>query len=400
MAVPRHTRAMATRGPSVFKDRAKLSFDFVPDRLLHREAQIQRLQSLFRPLLDAGTSSTAFLHGPVGTGKTHVSRRFASDFGRAALETGKAVEHVVVNCRQRMGEDAILLWVLRKFDERFPDRGFSLAEKLNTLRGQLEKRKVHLILILDEIDALLKKSGAELVYTFTRWSEEGGRSTVSLILISQKADALERLDAASRSTFRRGNEVAFAKYTRDELWDIARYRADLAFHPATVPDEVVDLVADMAAEDGDARRAVELLLYAGQAAEDGGAEEVGPEHVREAKGEVHPTHVEDRIKQLDVARKLVLLAVARKARKKTYVTTGEAEDAYAVVCEEFGEKPRGHTQFWKYIKDLDALGLVEAKPSGEGVVGKTTIISLPEVPARSLAQLLEATLGKRPAAGK
>ena len=400
MAVPRHTRAMAVRGSSVYKDRGKLSFDYVPDRLLHRDAQTQRLQSLFRPLLDAGTSSTAFLHGPVGTGKTHLSRRFASDFGKAALETGKAVEHVVVNCRQRMGDDAILLWVLRKFDERFPDRGFSIAEKLNTLRGQLEKRKVHLILILDEIDALLKKSGPELVYTFTRWSEEGGRSTVSLILISQKADALERLDAASRSTFRRGNEVAFAKYTRDELRDIARYRADLAFHSATVPDEVIDLVADMAAEDGDARRAVELLLYAGQAAEDGGAEEVGPEHVREAKGEVHPTHVEDRIKQLDVARKLVLLAVARKAKKKAYVTTGEAEGAYAVVCEEFGEKPRGHTQFWKYVKDLDALGLVEAKPSGEGVVGKTTIISLPEVPARTLAQLLEASLRKRAAPEK
>ena len=77
------------------------------------------------------------------------------------------------------------------------------------------------------------------------------------------------------------------------------------------------------------------------------------------------------------------------------MTTGEAEDAYAVVCEEFGEKPRGHTQLWKYIRDLDALGFIDAKVSGEGVVGKTTMISLPGIPAKLLADNIEATLKRR-----
>jgi cell division control protein 6 len=357
---------------------------------------MQRLQSLFRPLRDAGISSTAFLRGSVGTGKTHLSRRFASDFAKSAAEAGRGVEHVVVNCRQRMGDDAVLLAILRKFDERFPDRGFSMTEKLNTLRGQLEKRKAHLIVILDEIDALLKKSGPQLVYTFTRWSEEGGRSTVSLILISQKAEALDKLDEASRSTFRRGNDVEFEKYTREELRDIAQYRADLALHPATVPDDVVDLIADAAAEDGNARRVVEILLLAGLAAEDEGAAEVAAEHVRTATGHVHPSFAEERLKNLDVARKLVLLAIARKAQRKAAITTGEAEDAYGVVCEEYGEKKRGHTQFWKYLNDLDALGLVDAKLSGEGVVGKTTIIKVPEIPAKALAKQIEASLPHRP----
>ena len=382
-------------GPGVFKDQSKLSFDFVPETLLHRDRQMERLQTLFRPLRDAAIASTAFLRGSVGTGKTHLSRRFAAEFAKSAAEAGRAVEHVVVNCRQRMGDDAVLLAILRKFDERFPDRGFSMTEKLNTLRGQLEKRKAHLIVILDEIDTLLKKSGAQLVYTFTRWSEEGGRSTVSLILISQKAEALDKLDEASRSTFRRGNDVEFAKYTRDELRDIARYRADLAFHPGTVSDDVVDLIADAAAEDGNARRIVEILLLAGLAAEDEDLGEVGAEHVRTATGHVHPSFAEERLANLDIARKLVLLAIARKAQRKAALTTGEAEDAYGVVCEEYGEKKRGHTQFWKYLNDLDALGLVDAKLSGEGVVGKTTIIKVPEIPAKVLAKQLEATLPRR-----
>jgi cell division control protein 6 len=382
-------------GRSVFKDPTKLSFDFVPDKLLHRDAQLHRLESLFRPMLDATTPSTAFLYGPVGTGKTHLSRRFASDFAKAAAEAGKGVEHVIVNCRQRMGDDAVLLAILKKFDERFPDRGFSIPEKLSTLRGQLEKRKLHLIVILDEIDALLKKSGPQLVYTFTRWSEEGGRSTISLILISQNADALEKLDDASRSTFRRGNALEFPKYTREELRDIARFRADFAFHPGTVSEDVLDLIADAAESDGDARRVIEILLYAGQHAEDEGAEEVGPENVRVATGHVHPTYAEERLKGLDTTRKLVLLAIARKAQKKASLTTGEAEEGYAVACEEYGEKKRGHTQFWKYLKELDALGLIDAKLSGEGVVGKTTIIKVHEIPAKALAKQIEGTLQRR-----
>lgn len=400
MRAPGIRAPMAARGTTVFKDQGKLSFDHVPERLLHREKQAHRLRSLFRPLVEAGVPSTAFLYGPVGTGKTHASRRFALDIAKDAAGAGKAVEHTIVNCRQRMGDDSVLLAILRKFDERFPDRGFSIPEKLQTLRGQLEKRRSHLIVILDEIDALLKKSGPELVYTFTRWSEEGGRSTVSLILISQKADALEDLDAASRSTFREGNAVEFPWYTRGELIDIARYRADLAFHPRTVADDVLHLIADVAAEQGNARKVVELLLYAGLAADDEGAEEVSAEHVRGAKAEVLPTYVEERLRGLDATRKLVLLAIARRAKKKAYITTGEAEEAYTVVCEEFGEKKRGHTQFWKYLKELDALGLIDAKLSGEGVVGKTTIISVPEIPAKTLGQHIEASLRKRSAPGK
>jgi len=137
---------------------------------------------------------------------------------------------------------------------------------------------------------------------------------------------------------------------------------------------------------------VELLEKAGMLADEEAAEEIAPEHVRGAKAHVHPTDVEERLAQLDVPKKLVLLAVARKIRKKTYITMGETESAYEVVCEEYREKPRAHTQLWKYVRELDALGLIDTKLSGEGVVGKTTLISLPEIPSKVLCDNLERTL--------
>ncbi|TMA01098.1 MAG: AAA family ATPase, partial [Methanobacteriota archaeon] len=384
-------------GPSVFKDPGKLSFDYLPDKLVHREKQTQRLFSLLRPIVEAGASSNAFLYGAVGTGKTHTAKRFCLDFRKYASESDRAVDWDVVNCRQRMGDDAVLLRLLQHFDPHFPERGFSIAEKMESLRKHLEKHKLHFIVILDEVDALLKKSGADLIYSFARIAEEGTttKGNISMILISQRPNALEYMDPAALSTFRRSNVVEFPRYDRTELEDIVQGRVALAMHPGTVDDDLINLIADIASEFGDARYAIELLEKAGMLADEERAEEVAAEHVRGAKSHVHPIDVEERLGLLDVPKKLVLLSIARKSRKKAYITMGEAEEAYAVVCEEYGEKPRAHTQFWKYVKELDALGLVDTKLSGKGEVGKTTLISLPEIPAKVLADNLERSLKRR-----
>lgn len=384
-------------GPSVFKDPGKLSFDYVPEKMRHREKQMQRLFSYLRPIAEAGASSNAFLYGPVGTGKTHTAKRFCQDFRKFAAERDRAVDFYPVNCRQRMGDDAVLLALVRHFDAHFPERGFSIAEKLETLRRHLEKLKIHFIVILDEVDALLKKSGADLIYSFARIAEEStaAKGNVSMILISQRPNALEYMDRAALSTFRRSNVVEFPPYDRKELRDILADRVGLAMHPGTVEDDLVDMISDIAAEFGDARYAIELLEKAGMLADEESAEEVVPEHVRGAKAHVHPTDVQDRLARLDVPKKLVLLAIARKIRKKAYITMGDAESGYEVVCEEYGEKPRAHTQLWKYVRDLDALGLIDTKLSGEGVVGKTTLISLPEIPAKVLCDNLERSLKRR-----
>ena len=384
-------------GPSVFKDRAKVSFDYVPEKLPHREAQVQRLFSIFRPVGDSGLAANAFLYGSVGTGKTHTAKRFCEDFRVYANKQGRGLDHVHVNCRQKMGDDAVLLHILKHFDARFPDRGFSIPEKLDSLRKWLEKQQVHLVIILDEVDVLLKKSGSELVYTFSRFGEEAGKGNVSLILISQRRDAIDRLDAAAMSTFRRTNTVEFPKYAQEELADILKVRVGLAFYPGTVDNGIIDLIADIASEYGDARYAIDLLEGAGAAADAEIAGEVGPEHVRIAKAGVTQSDLQERLHELDKPQRLVLLGIARKIRRKTYITTGEAEEAYGLVCEEFHEKRRAHTQFWKYLQDLDAMGLIDAKKSGEGVVGKTTMISLPGIPAKVLSDNIETTLKRRKA---
>ena len=145
-----------------------------------------------------------------------------------------------------------------------------------------------------------------------------------------------------------------------------------------------------AAEGGDARYAVDLLWRAGKYADASGSREVLPEYVREAIVNVYPTVEKNLISSLGIHQKIFLLGIARifKQTQAAYVPMGEAEEAYAIVCEEHGKKRRGHTQLWKYVQELSALGIIGTKPSSVGQRGKTTLISLLKIPAVDLEEEL------------
>jgi cell division control protein 6 len=377
----------------LFKDLSKLSFDYVPERLVHRETQWEKMWMLFRPVLEGGASQTAFLIGSVGTGKTAMTKRFCLDFADEYRKRGGAIDFLVVNCRQRSSENAVLLRLVTHFDEGYPDRGFSSAEMLRAIRRHVNKKKLHLMVVLDEADVLLKKGSGDLIYNLSRFDEEtvGGKGSISLILVSQRY-VLDMLDPASLSTFRRANAINFDRYNSDELKDIISDRVELAFFQDTVRDDSLDLIADIASEWGDARFAIELLEKAGMLAEEEGTDLVDAEHVRAAKALTYSVVTESRIEELDTQRKVVLLAIARTMKDRAYVTTGEVEENYRIATEEFDVRSRGHTQFWSYLKDLSNQGLIETKVAGDASGGRTTYISLPDIPSKVLRERLESIL--------
>ncbi|MCK5562050.1 MAG: orc1/cdc6 family replication initiation protein, partial [Thermoplasmata archaeon] len=270
----------------------------------------------------------------------------------------------------------------------FPDRGFSVDEMLDSLRKHLTKNKCHLIVVLDEVDVLIKKSGSNLIYLLTRFNEENlsGANTVSLILISQH-NILDMLEAAALSTFKRTNAIELNKYSIKELVDILIQRIGLAFKSNVIDTEAVDFIADIAAREGDARLAIELLWKSGLATNDKREGRVTSEHVRIAKSNI--TTIDNKLDDLGLHEKLILMMLARALKKGgAYTTTGDVEKLYRVVCEEYNQKARGHTQFWSYIKSLDAYGFIYANKSGEGIIGNTTVISLTDIPAKELEEML------------
>lgn len=376
-----------TAGKSVFKNQRVLSFDYVPPKLVHRDAQMKKLIMLYRPVVEQNVSQNVVLMGSVGTGKTATAKRFCMDLKDYAEKHEKAVDWALVNCRQRNSESSVVLHIVNHFQPNFPDRGFSITEMLRILRKDLEKRKLHLLIVLDEADMLLKKAGSDIIYKLTRFGEEkvDGRELVSLMLISQK-NVYDMLDPASASTFKRTNVIEFGKYTTEEIRDIVAQRASLALNEESISQDSIDLIAEVSSEWGDARFAIEILEKAGMLADEEGAGKISVEHVRAAKAEAYSSITESKLTGLDVHQKLALLGIARASRGKAYITTGDAESAYKIASEEYNQKPRAHTAFWGLMKDLDMLGIVSAKKSGPGISGKTTVITLLDIPAKVLEE--------------
>ena len=368
---------------SVIKNLKALDFDYVPDEIIHRDDQLKFLAQMFKPLL-SNVSQNVVIRGPVGTGKTVVAKKFCSSLREIARKEGLNIEYVHVNCRKRSTDAMVLLGVINYFDVRFPDRGFSVQEMLEVLRKHLSRRDAHLLLVLDEADALLKKSGSDLIYSLTRFSDDStfGKIPISVILISQR-DVISMLEPSTVSSFKRSNVVFLDKYSRDELLDIVDQRVKLAFNHGAVDRDSVELIADIASEWGDARFAIELLWKAGISADRQHVDVVTPEHVRAAKAETYSVITETKLRKLSFHQLLTLYAVSKRLKKDgtAYVNTGDAEKTYAVTCEEFNEKPRSHTMFWSYLKEIEGAGFINIKLSGKGQVGTTQLISLPDIPA-------------------
>ncbi len=379
---------------SVFRDASKLLPDYVPSVLVHRDDEFRYLTRVFKPVIEDRASQRVLITGSVGVGKTALARRFGEELKPAAKGRGLNLSYLHVNCRKDRTPYAVLTKLVQHYNPRWPARGLGPEKLLDMVVDYLNKHDAYLTLTLDELDFFAQLNGPDLLYSLTRAAEESGTpNRISIVAISRDKNFLRSLDTATQSTFMH-NVLALDRYTAPQLVDILNNRIREAFKVGTVNEDTVALIADIAARWGDARLALELLWRAGMTADGENAGEVMPEHARRAKAEVYPEVKREVIRDLQLHEKLFLLAVARKLKisKRAYALTGEAEKSYRVVCEEYDEEPRKHTQIWEYLNRMEGLGLVDLQPSGERHRGKSQRISVPDIPVVTLERELERLL--------
>lgn len=385
------------RGATVFKDEGKLSFDYIPSHLPHREEELRILSRAFRPIIEnpGKFSPTTIIRGYIGTGKTVLTKRFGNDFASFASARKINFKYIHVNCREEGSFYNILKnIILQHFEKDFPHRGFSSQELLNILAEILDKRNYHVIITLDELEALIRKEGSEPLFNLTRLYEDKPPNALkrfSLICIFREPDceeAFKLLDKSTLSTIG-FNTIRLEKYNPLQLKNILKHRVEEAFKENTVSSDTTDLIADLGGNYGDARFSIELLWLAGKYADKEGSSKVQPEHVRAAQTYAHPSLKIEDLRITELHEKFLMLAVARllKNSASAYLSIGEIEKEYRLICEEFNETPRAHTQIWKYVKNLSITGMISTKISGEGQRGKTTMIGL-YVPSEKLEKEL------------
>lgn len=121
----------------ILRDISKISLDYVPDSLPHRENELSKLVYIFKDLMNTFNnpdydSVTVLILGEKKTGKTVTIKRFGLDLEKYIINKKfQSTLHFAyrhVNCIRYRTVYSIFISVIQSFVPEFPIRGFSTLE--------------------------------------------------------------------------------------------------------------------------------------------------------------------------------------------------------------------------------------------------------------------------------
>ena len=361
--------------------------DYVPEHLPFRDDQITSVAQVLSPLLHSSKPSNLLIYGKTGTGKTAATKHVLSKLATASKNNGIHATFVYSNVRMAGTEYRVLAELAAQTGLSVPFTGLAVSEVLSRLQGQIKTKKLHTVLVLDEIDYLVKLFGDRLLYDLTTSSDAIAPGFLSIVGISNDLQFKEELGARVLSRLSE-EEIVFPPYTAQELTAILRERADFAFSAGAYTDASINLCAALSGlEHGDARRAVDLLRIAGEVAERDGSKLLDDKHVRIALQKIDQDRVSDALKSLPLHAKLVLIATVRNSPDNNR-SSGSIYEYYTNLCNTSGLEALTTRRVSGLITELDTLGLVSAALVNYGRYGRTKKVT-PQISQDTLRQAFQ-----------
>ncbi len=363
-------------GKQIFRNnREILRPSYIPGDLPHRQGQINQLAQITVTALKGERPSNVLVFGKTGTGKTAVVKYLGNEIKKADSELNKVI-FLYMNCEVVDTQYGVLQNIgnqfIQDFEDRIPFTGWSTERVYNILREKVDDQNRVIIIVLDEIDKLVYKSGDDVLYHLSKINDDLKNSRVSVIGISNDLKFTEFLDPRVKS--RLGEEkLVFPPYNAEQLQDILHQRAALAFDEGVLEGAVIPLCAALAAQEhGDARRALDLLRIAAEIAERSNDDHITEAHVYKAKNKIELDCVTEAVKTLPTQSKLVLLGILINEEKNNgRLTTGDVYETYRDLCKVVGVACLTQRRVTDLISELDMLGIIHARVKSFGRGGRT-----------------------------
>jgi len=366
---------------SIFINKESLSIKYTPDTIPHREECISNLAKILAPALKHEKPSNVFIFGKTGTGKSLCTSYVCSQLEQIAAKKGVNLSVIYVNCKMRKVADTeyrLIAQLSRKFGQDIPATGLPTDEVYNLFFKAIDTPPTKtIILVLDEVDTLIKKCGDGILYNLTRINQELKNAKVAIVGISNDIMFISNVDPRVKSSLNQ-EELVFPPYDATQLKDILTERSKIAFSPETITDGVLSKCAAYAArEHGDARRALDLLRVAGELAERLNKDKLEESDVDSADEKIESETIEEVVKKLPKQSQAVLYSAILILRsREPPVYTGEVFDVYKSICVRTASKPLTQRRVSDLISELDMLGVMNAKVISKGRFGRTREISI------------------------
>lgn len=357
---------------TIFKTKEYLDHRFIPETLPHRNEQIESIAKYWVEALNNITPPDITLYGKTGTGKTSATLYAKKQLEEIASERNLNIRIEYLRCTDFNTEYQILAQLCQKLGKPVPFRGWTKAEVVNTFRSLFTKnvlgKDMILIVILDEIDVVLKNDGDSILYTLTR------TDNVAITSISNYVDFKKFIKPKVKSSLR-DREIVFPPYNAAQLQDILKERSQLSFKEGVISSGVLSYCAALAAkEEGDARYALDLLKTSGEIADEIGASEVNRNFVEEAKDRIEHNKIYDVIVTLPIQQQRVLETIKDLTEKKKEITSGKLYESYQKLAKSDAVSYR---RLFDFVNELEMLGLISTNTISRGRGrGRTNIITL------------------------
>jgi len=369
----------------IFLDRSKLSARYIPDELHHREREISLLMTMFKDSYikpEQFLFSTPQIVGRSGIGKTSTIIKFSGMLENEFTKAGLTLKVAYINLKLQGGNKyAVYRFLLEKIAPELPSQGLSAEEMLRYLLSYLYENKLYTLIILDEIEFLLRSNkDSGIIYDFTRLNEfdlSKHCNVIGVLFIARSTDFHDKIDSSELSTLGR-IPIEFLPYSEEQISDILVTRSSESFNPKVVGTDIIDevsLITTSSQVGGDVRYALDLLLYAGNLAEANGSDRITLEQIRKVHGYSRPSITMEDLKELPKSYLLALMAILKvqSKRKKQYVELKEIR-AYALELAE--EQKIKKFEFEDCMNDLLDRKIIEMKSLKEIGMNITSLVEL------------------------
>ena len=378
-----------TPGDFPFRNRNALLDDWTPDEMVGRDEELEEYHGALQPAINESQPDNIFLYGKTGVGKTAATKFLLDRLERAAREHNVTIHTKVINCDGLDTSYRVAVELVNTFREadKISETGHPRSKVYDMMWQTFDDIGGLIVIVLDEIDHLQDDS---LLYQLSRARENDNidNARVSVVGISNDLGYRDRLSPKVRSSLCE-RSINFTAYDAGELEEVLGQRKSIAFKDDVIDQGIIRLCAAYGAkESGDARKALDLLLKAGDIAQEENANIVDENHVRRGRDLIQREEVTRGILGLNEHERILLYALtAFESSDKSPVRSRDLYRRYESFCKQAQTDSLTSRWMHDHLDELEMLGLVTIKKMNEGSTGgqyKTIALN------QDLAPVLEA----------
>lgn len=353
--------------PKTRPDRIRTPLDpqSIPRAIVGREEERSALNHALR---EAGQTDNLYLYGPRGTGKTAVVRTVLNGLS-------KNVTTCYLSCIRHDTQYKILKQLYRLLTGERIGQGYHTAQIQQRIKEQIAGRDI--VVVLDEIDFLLKNDGNDLLYYLSRMDNTGNLTVIGIS--ANHPDLSSVIEERTYSSLY-PRHISFDTYTQTQAYRILAQRLEEAA-----------LTADRAALQYITSQTTNTRLgvhWLAQAAADG---QITEDDIRQSQEEAVQRYRNALLNDFTVHHHILLDAVSQLVNEFEVDTAAGTEtnaegeegaragliyDRYHELCEERTVSALTNRRIGDFLTHLELLNIVEATYHSGGKHGKTRVVRI------------------------